>query len=76
METFLSLVCAAVMLYGFSRSSSQDWQRYKRGKEIAEATPTMVWIAFLSSIGLSFAFIGLNFLTLTHFDMTDEDRYV
>lgn len=53
------------MLYGFSRYSNDDWQKYTRGKEIAEATPTMVWLVSISLIGLSFVFIGLNFLTLT-----------
>ena len=65
METFLSLVCAAAMLYGFSRFGSHDWQRYARGQEIAAATPTMVWLVSVASIFLSFAFIGLNFLALT-----------
>jgi len=73
METFLSLVCAAVMLYGFSRYSNDDWQKYARGKEIAEATPTMVWLVFVALIFLSFAFIGLNFLALTEqFEAIEE----
>ena len=67
METFLSLVCAAAMLYGFSRYSNDDWQRYARGRGIAAATPTMVWLVFVALVFLSFAFIGLNFLTLTDF---------
>lgn len=65
MGTFLSLVCAAVMLYGFSRFSSRDWQGYARGQEIAAATPKMVSLVSVSLIGFSFVFIGLNFLALT-----------
>ncbi len=73
METFLSLVCAAAMLYGFSRYSNDDWQKYARGKELAEATPTMVWLVFVALIFLSLAFIGLNFLALTEqFEAIEE----
>lgn len=70
MERLLLLVCAAAMLCGFSRYSNENWQEYARGKEIAEATPTMVWLVSISLIGLSFVFIGLNFLSLT--DLIDE----
>ena len=73
METFLSLFCAAAMLYGFSRYSNADWQKYARGKEIAEATPTMVWLVFVALIFLAFAFVGLNFLALTEqFEAIEE----
>lgn len=73
METFLSLVCAAAMLYGFSRFSSHDWQKYARGQEIAAATPTMVWLNSVFVIGLAVLFLGLNFLALTEqFEAIEE----
>ena len=73
METFLSLVCAAAMLYGFSRYSNADWQKYVRGQEIAAATPAMVWLNSVFAVGFAIVFFGLNFLALTEqFEAAEE----
>lgn len=73
MEIFLSLLCVAATLYGFSKFKPGDWEKYARGKEIAAATPTMVWLNSVFAISFAIVFFGLNFLALTEqFEATEE----